>query len=164
MKNRKIQVHLFGALGERTTEVSTRGGFPTRHIKVPRETAPSLFEPDAEKVHTAQQPSTTTLSASKTDLDPATQVLEVLRQMHAGPEGWIIFDEIIFVARIQQKLQFTWDSLREALRLLYRQKQVEHQQNRFGQDCFRLVEKLQNTHLKALLAQVNAIMGVGDVP
>ena len=162
MKNRKIQVHLFGTLGERTTEVSTRGGFPTRHIKAPRETAPSLFEPDAEKVRTAQQPSPATLSTSKTDLDPATQVLEILRQMHAGPEGWIIFDEIILVARVQQKLQLTWDSLRDALRSLYRQKQVEHQQNRFGQDCFRLVGKLQNTHLKALLTEVNAIMGVGD--
>ena len=160
---KQIAITLFGAAGTRTLEITTRGGFPTRHIKAPRETAPSLFEPDAEKVCTAQQPSPATLSTSKTDLDPATQVLEVLRQMHAGPEGWIIFDEIIFVARVQQKLQLTWDSLRDALRSLYRQKQVEHQQNRFGQDCFRLVEKLQNTHLKALLAEVNAIMGKGDI-
>ena len=159
---KQIAITLFGAAGTRTLEITTRVGFPTRHIKAPRETAPSLSEPDAEKVCTAQQPSPATLSTSKTDLDPATQVLEILRQMHAGPEGWIIFDEIIFVARVQQKLQLTWDSLRDALRSLYRQKQVEHQQNRFGQDCFRLVEKLQNTHLKALLTEVNAIMGGGD--
>ena len=45
-----IKINLFGATGHRTVEVKPKGGFPTRHIKAPRGTVPSIFDPvtDAE--------------------------------------------------------------------------------------------------------------------
>ena len=42
---KQVIVNLFGARGKRQVDISTKGGFPTRHIKAPRETVPSIFSP-----------------------------------------------------------------------------------------------------------------------
>ena len=160
MKNRKIQVHLFGALGERTTEVSTRGGFPTRHIKAQRETAPSRKSRDHNHRDGVLPPTFESVSETKTDEKRATSVLDILKQMHPSVDGWLILDEIVLVATAQFGMTVNHDNLRDALRPLYRQGHVEHQKNRFGQDCFRLAT--QKPNLKVLLAEVDAIIGVGD--
>lgn len=174
MKNRKIQVHLFGALGERTTEVSTRGGFPTRHIKAQRETVPSRKSagashrddhdrttPVSDHNHRdgVLPPTFKPVSETQTDEKHATSVLDILKQMHPSVDGWLILDEIVLVATAQFGMNTNHDKLRDALRPLYREGQVEHQKNRFGQDCFRLAT--QKPNLKVLIAEVNAIMSGG---
>lgn len=66
-----IKINLFGANGERTIEVKTRGGFPTRHIKtgVPAKTPPFTVTPDLPKSPqsepTTTQPTTTQPSADE---------------------------------------------------------------------------------------------------
>ena len=42
---KQVIVNLFGARGKRQVDISTKGGFPTRHIKAPRETVPSISAP-----------------------------------------------------------------------------------------------------------------------
>ena len=122
----KIQVRLFGATGERTTEITARGGFTTRHVKAPRETVPSIFEP----------------VNPKSDAFPAPTLLEVIRWMEASEDfqGWLIIDEILFVATAQYKMKFNQPSLLNALRGLYQQGHLAHRLNRFNQHTFRLVE------------------------
>ena len=123
----KIHVRLFGTTGERTTEISTRDGFTTRHVKAPRETVPSIFEP-------ARNP--------KSDAFPVPTLLEVIRWMEASEDfqGWLIIDEILFVATAQYKMKFNQPSLLDALRELYKQGHLAHRLNRFNQHTFRLVE------------------------
>ena len=166
MKNRKIQVHLFGALGERTTAVSTRGGFPTRHIKVPAdalsgntptEPKPPLKSSDQNEA-VLQSPVNPT-----SDTFPETPTLfEVLRWMEASDNhsSWLIIDEILFVATAHYKMEFNQDTLLNALRLLYQKGGLEYRLNRFNQHTFRLIEN-QTPDLKALLAEVDAVMGEG---
>lgn len=156
--NRKIQVHLFGATGERTTEVSTRGGFPTRHIKTRCERVPA--EPVSETktkeaTHRGDLGPTTSC-----DEKPATNLLDILKQMHPSLDGWLILDEIVFVATVQFGMTVSHDTLRAALRPLYREGKVEHQKNRFGQDCFRLPSE-KPPNLKMLLVEVDAMMSEG---
>lgn len=63
---KRIEVKLFGAQGQRSVEVTTHGGFSTRHIKAPRaNTIPSIFSPvtpdmvaAARKARHAQLPTT----------------------------------------------------------------------------------------------------------
>ena len=160
MKNRKIQVHLFGALGERTTEVSTRSGFPTRHIKAQHETAPFRKVRDHNHRDGVLPPTFEPVSETQTDEKHATSVLDILKQMHPSVDGWLILDEIVLVATAQFGMTVNHDKLRDALRPLYREGHVEHQKNRFGQDCFRLA--IQKPNLKSLLAEVDAIISVGD--
>ena len=159
MKNRKIQVHLFGALGERTTEVSTRGGVPTRHIKAQCETVPSRKSRDYNHRDGVLPPTFEPASETKRDEKHATSVLDILKQMYPSVDGWLILDEIVLVATAQFGMTTNHDKLRDALRPLYRAGHVEHQKNRFGQDCFRLATQTPN--LKSLLAEVDAIMGEG---
>ena len=141
--SKKIRVRLLGAAGERITEVTTRGGFPTRHIKSQCETVPST-EP---------------VSETQTDEKRATSVLDILKQMHPSVDGWLILDEIVFVATAQFGMTVNHNNLRDALRPLYREGQIEHRKNRFGQDCFRLTP--QKTNLITLLAEVDTIMSEG---
>ena len=122
----KIQVRLFGTTGEHTTEISTRGGFTTRHVKAPRETVPSIFEP----------------VNPKSDAFPVPTLLEVIRWMEASEahSDWLIVDEILFVATTQYKMEFNQQSLLDALRLFYQQGRLAYRLNRFNQHTFRLVE------------------------
>jgi len=153
-----VRVHLFGAAGERTTEVSTRGGFPTRHIKAQCETGPStkpVSETQTQETSHHGDLDRTTSSDEK----HATSVLDILKQMHPSVDGWLILDEIVFVATAEFGMTTSHNKLRDALRPLYRDGQVEHQKNRFGQDCFRLPSE-KPPNLKALLVEVDAIMEV----
>lgn len=143
---KKQIINLFGAAGKRTIEIATRGGFPTRHVKCPREAVPSIFapaKPEPEEV-------------------PPPTLLEVLKWMHASDNhsGWLIIDEILFVATAQYKMKFNHSTLLDALRFLYQQGCLAYRLNRFNQHTFQLIES-QEVNLKALLAEVDAILKKG---
>ena len=53
--SKPVKVQLFGENGQRCVEVQTRGGFPTRHIKVPYEPVPSLFSPVTPEMIAAEK-------------------------------------------------------------------------------------------------------------
>ena len=150
---KQVKITLFGAKGKRTLNITTRGGFLTRHIKAPRETAPSTPAPANPKPAPEKR---------KPDAFPAPTLLEVLKWMEASEDfqGWLIIDEILFVATVQYKMKFNRDTLLDALRFLYQQGCLEYRLNRFDQHTFRLIEKQEN-HLKSLLAEVDTIMNEG---
>ena len=150
---KQVNITLFGAKGKRTLNITTRGGFLTRHIKAPRETAPSTPAPANPKPAVEKR---------KPDAFPAPTLLEVLKWMEASEDfqGWLIIDEILFVATVQYKMKFNRDTLLDALRFLYQQGCLEYRLNRFDQHTFRLIEKQEN-HLKSLLAEVDTIMNEG---
>ena len=150
---KQVKITLFGAKGKRTLNITTRGGFLTRHIKAPRETAPSTPAPVNPKPAPEKR---------KPDAFPAPTLLEVLKWMEASEDfqGWLIIDEILFVATVQYKMKFNHDTLLDALRFLFQKGCLEHRLNRSNQHTFRLIEKQEN-HLKSLLAKVDAIMNEG---
>ena len=150
---KQVKITLFGAKGKRTLNITTRGGFLTRHIKAPRETVPSTPAPANPKPAVEKR---------KPDAFPAPTLLEVLKWMEASEDfqGWLIIDEILFVATVQYKMKFNRDTLLDALRFLYQQGCLEYRLNRFDQHTFRLIEKQEN-HLKSLLAEVDTIMNEG---
>ena len=150
---KQVKITLFGAKGKRTLNITTRGGFLTRHIKAPREIAPPTPAPVNPKPAVEKR---------KPDAFPAPTLLEVLKWMEASEDfqGWLIIDEILFVATVQYKMKFNRDTLLDALRFLYQQGCLEYRLNRFDQHTFRLIEKQEN-HLKSLLAEVDTIMNEG---
>ena len=151
---KQILINLFGTAGKRTVEITTRGGFLTRHIKAPRETAASISTPETRPKSAPVNP--------KPDAAHPPSLLEVLRWMEASENhsGWLIIDEILFVATTQYKMKFNHNTLLDALRLLYEKGVLEYRLNRFNQHTFRLIEN-QETTLKSLLAEVDALMGEG---
>ena len=171
---RKLTITLFGATGTRTLEITPRGGFPTRHVKVPRETVPSLFEPETPKAPAADRtpepntPPTSTTEKSSGFPSPAEEfpptLLEVIRFMHASANhsGWLILDEILFVATTHYKMKFNQQTLLDALRDLYKQGCLAYRLNGFDQHTFQLIEN-QEPSLKMLLAEVDTLMGKGGV-
>ncbi len=170
---KKLTITLFGATGTRTLEITPRGGFPTRHVKAPRETVPSLFEPETPKAPAADQtsesntpPTSTTEKSSvpsPAEGSPPT-LLEVIRFMHASDNhsGWLILDEILFVATTHYKMKFNQQTLLDALRDLYTQGTLAYRVNRFDQHTFQLIET-QEPSLKMLLAEVDTLTGKGGV-
>ena len=146
MSKTKLSITLFGATGTRTLEITPRDSFPTRHVKTPRETVPSISAP----------------VNPKPDAVPPPSLFEVLRWMETSEDhsGWLIIDEILFVATVQYKMKFNHNTLLDALRLLYQKGILEYRLNRFDQHTFRLIEN-QETTLKSLLAEVDAIIGEG---
>ena len=152
---KKVTVTLLGAGGERQIEINARGGFPNRHIKAPRETVPSIFA--TAKPKPEQAPAT----EQKTEQAPPT-LLEVLRWMAASDDynGWLIIDEILFVATAHYKMKFNHTTLLDALRFLYQQGCLAYRLNRFDQHTFQLIENQEN-HLKSLLVEVDAILSKG---
>jgi len=172
---KKLTITLFGATGTRSLEITPRGGFPTRHVKAPRETgSPSLFEPETpQQVSPAadQTPkpntsptSTTEKSSVPSPAEAPPTLLEVIRFMHASDNhsGWLILDEILFVATTHYKMKFNHQTLLDALRELYTQGGLAYRLNRFDQHTFQLIEN-QEPSLKMLLAEVDACMGKGGV-
>ena len=170
---KQVKVNLFGAAGERQINITTRGGFLTRHIKASRETISSLFgnvrlhKPAATPTVEVSAPSTPAnpkpaAEKPKSDAFPAPTLLEVLKWMEASEDfqGWLIIDEILFVATAQYKMKFNHDTLLDALRFLFQKGCLEHRLNRFNQHTFRLIEKQEN-HLKSLLAEVDTILSKG---
>lgn len=152
---KQILINLFGAAGKRTLEITPRGSFPTRHIKAPCETVPAIFAPVKPK------PEQTPATEQKTEKTPPT-LFEVLRFMEASEnhEGWLIIDEILFVATTQFKMTFNHNTLLDALRTLFQKGILEYRLNRFNQHTFRLIEN-QETTLKSLLTDVDAILTKG---
>ncbi len=150
---KQVKITLFGTKGKRTLNITTRGGFLTRHIKAPRDTAPSTPAPATPKPAAEKR---------KPDTFPAPTLLEVLKWMEASEDfqGWLIIDEILFVATAQYKMKFNHDTLLDALRFLFQKGCLEHRRNRFNQHTFRLIEKQEN-HLKTLLAEVDTILSKG---
>jgi hypothetical protein len=151
---KQILINLFGAAGKRTIEVTTRGGFYTRHVKAPREAVPSTSAPVKPK------PQQTPATEQKTEDAPPT-LLEVLKWMEASEHhsGWLIIDEILFVATANYKMKFNHNALLDALRYLYTEGVLEYRLNRFNQHTFRLIEKQQaSPSLKDILAEVDVIV------
>lgn len=172
---KKLTITLFGATGTRTLEITPRGGFPTRHVKAPRETgSPSLFEPEtpqevspaANRTPKPDTPptSTTEKSSAPSPAEAPPTLLEVIRFMHASDNhsGWLILDEILFVATTHYKMKFNHQTLLDALRELYTQGGLAYRLNRFDQHTFQLIEN-QEPSLKMLLAEVDTLMGKGGV-
>lgn len=170
---KKLTITLFGATGTRTLEITPRGGFPTRHVKTPRETVPSLFEPETPKAAPVSDrtpkpttPPTSTTAKSSGSPSPAEvsapTLLEVIRFMHASDNhsGWLILDEILFVATTHYKMKFNQQTLLDALRDLYTQGCLAYRWNRFDQHTFQLIEN-QEPSLKMLFAEVDTLMGEG---
>ena len=170
---KKLTITLFGATGTRTLEITPRGGFPTRHVKAPREIgSPSLFEPEIPKAPAADRTpepntpptSTTEKSSASSPAEAPPTLLEVIRFMHASANhsGWLILDEILFVATTHYKMKFNQQTLLNALRDLYTQGCLAYKLNGFDQHTFQLIEN-QEPSLKMLLAEVDTLMGKGGV-
>lgn len=171
---KKLTITLFGATGTRTLEITPRGGFPTRHIKVPRETgSPSLFSPETPKAPAADRtpkPNTPPTSTTEKSSVPSPAegfpptLMEVIQFMHASANhsGWLILDEILFVATTHYKIKFNQQTLLDALRELYTQGCLAYRLNGFHQHTFQLIEN-QEPPLKILLAEVDTLMGKGGV-
>ena len=170
---KKLTITLFGATGTRTLEITPRGGFPTRHIKAPREIgSPSLFERETPKAPAADRTpkpdtpptSTTEKSSVPSPAETPPTLLEVIQFMHASANhsGWLIIDEILFVATTHYKMKFNHQTLLDALRELYKQGCLAYKLNGFDQHTFQLIEN-QEPSLKMLLAEVDTLMGKGGV-
>lgn len=185
-----ILINLFGSAGKRTVEITPRDGFSTRHIQAPRDTGvPSIFAPvqptapqgnrtASQEVETAETETAQSTVLSQEDNSPVRDdgtpqqpspaevsppsLLEVLQWMAASENhtGWLIVDEILFVATTQYQMKFNQRSLLDALRLLYQKGCLAYKLNRFDQHTFRLIEN-QETTLKSLLSEVDAIMDEG---
>lgn len=148
---KRIEVNLFGANGERSVEVASRGGFSTRHVKVPHEPVPSIFSPVTPDMVEAEKQAAALLNppVSK-NADPKRQVtaevaLDVLQKMthddnRTTGNGWFILDEILFVATAICGIRANSTTLIDALRDLYRKEIVAHKTNRFDQHVFKLAE------------------------
>lgn len=167
MKKQHVKVTLFGAAGKRQVNITSKGGFFTRHIKAPREAAPFLFAPEP----TEPTPATSKPAPVKPKSAPKPQksdevalptLLEVLKWMEASKtySDWFITDEILRVATDEYKMKFNHTTLLDALRLLYKEGCLEHRLNRFDQHTFRLIENQEN-NLKNLLGEVDAILTKG---
>ena len=145
---KQVKITLFGAKGKRTLNITARGGFPTRHLKASHEPA---------RVNSKSAP-----EKPKSNEGPPPTLHEVLRWMEASENhsGWLIIDEILFVATTQYKMTFNHNTLLDALRLLYQKGVLEYRLNRFNQHIFRLIEN-QETTLKPLLTEVDAILTKG---
>ena len=74
------------------------------------------------------------------DVDSPADMLVVLEKMTAsGTFGdWLIEDEIVVVATKHFNLKINVASLLDLLRPLWHEGKIEHQRNRFGQNCFHL--------------------------
>ena len=151
---KQVTITLFGASGKRTLNITTRGGFFTRHIKAPRDITPSLPAQATPKPE-PEKPKSDAVSEKPS-------LYEVLKWMEASENhsDWLIIDEILFVATTQYKMKFNHDTLLDALRLLYREGCLAYRLNDFNQHTFQLIEK-QETTLKSLLSEVDAILSKG---
>lgn len=167
MATNRVKVTLHGNPdGQRSVEVIQRGGFSTRHVKVPREDVPSIFEPTPETIpEPTPEPNT-----------PDT-VADVLMRME---RRWLYLDEIVFVARCKLRLDETHRSIAPALEVLIADGRVEMKTEN-GRDLYRLTPSRKSPDtvtvwgasadpetrgeaLKSLLMEVDAMLagGVND--
>ena len=166
-----VTITLFGAAGTRTLNVTPRPGFPTRHVKAPlgskvsEVSLPSESAPSVNPTPATPKPVPPVPTTSDAEVVDTPNLLEVLKWMDTSEisrDGWLIIDEILFVATAQYRMKFNQRSLLDALRLLYRKGCLAYRLNRFNQHTFRLIEG-QETRLKDLLAEVDMVMGEGGV-
>ena len=85
-------------------------------------------------------------------------VLDAMRSMN---HEFLILDEILFVATARFNLKLNHESLTAVFDELEAEGEVLRETNAFGQNCYKLKPK---TDLKALLAEVDAIMGASVSP
>ena len=102
-----ITVALYGKKGSRTIEVRSPRGFPTRHIRAPREINPPV------------QPSKPEPPAP---VCPVLAALHKLTKYYSDGDGYFIFDEIFVTVR--QECKLSRDDLLETLRSYYRDGQI----------------------------------------
>lgn len=69
---KRVKVNLFGKNGQRSLEIQPRGGFPTRHIKVPVEPVPSIFSPVTPEMVAADQKAKRRTPQNTVDREPST--------------------------------------------------------------------------------------------
>ena len=179
-------INLFGTAGKRTVEITPHGGFTSRHVKVPLREVPVPSLPSKNHMETQFPP----VDRTSKEVPETPTLLEVIRWMEASENhtGWLIIDEILFVATTQYDMKFNQQSLLDALRLLYQEGCLAYKLNRFDQHMFRLIEnhrtgeslatsgktvticepqalqmlvRPQEPTLKSLLAEVDAIMDEG---
>lgn len=152
---KRIEVNLFGKNRQRSLEIQPRGGFPTRHVKVPHEPVPSIFSPvtpemvEVERKAQREKPPIFPDPNPRPQPDPVVDpeaVLDVLQKMtqDANPKtvdhDWFIIDEILFVATAKCGIRANHSTLLNTLRDLYRKEVVDHKTNRFNQHVFKLAE------------------------
>ena len=133
---KQVTVNLFGARGQRSVEITTRGGFPARHVRIgtPTETPPLSITPDlpAEEQQTKKF----------LTLDILADILAKMEDYNRDngyKDTFLGFSEIVKVTCINLKYDLCSLQLLEMLRELYKQGQIEHRVNRFKQDTFRLI-------------------------
>ena len=75
-----------------------------------------------------------------TEVDSPATILVVLQKMAESPTfaDWLIEDEIVRVATKHFNFKINVTSLLNLLRPLWHEGKIEHQRNRFGQNCFHL--------------------------
>ena len=73
------------------------------------------------------------------DCHQETEPEAIKKVMQSMQEGYLIIDEILFVATAKFGITANHSTLREALRHLWNNGQVKYRKNRFGQDCFALI-------------------------
>ena len=158
---KRIEVNLFGKSGQRSLEIQPRGGFPTRHVKVPHEPVPSIFSPvtpemvEADRKAKHEKPPIFPDSNPQPQSDPVVDpeaVIDVLLKVpvEAAADGWFIIDEILYIATTKFGIRANHTTLLAAFRTLYQQKRVHHKRNRFKQHTFKLA------NVKLELAKVDA--------
>ena len=146
-----ITINLFGKNGQRSLEIQPRGGFSTRHVKVPLEPVPSIFSPVTPEMVEAEKEAAALLkppAPEKADLKcslTSEAVLDVLRKMTHDDDrtiekGWFILDEILFVATTKCGIRANHSTLLDTLRDLYRKEIVDHKTNRFNQHVFKIAD------------------------
>ena len=113
-------ITLHGKNGSRTIAIKSPRGFPTRHVRVPREINPPV-------------PPT---SETPAPVCPVLAALHKLTQYYVGGDGYFIFDEIFLTVR--QQCSLSRDALLETLRSYYRDGKIAFRQGYGSQLQFAL--------------------------
>ena len=127
-----IEITLYGKNGSRTIEVRSPRGFPTRHMRVPREINPPVQPPAPAPVC------------------PVLAALHKLTQYYVGGDGYFIFDEIFLTVR--QECTLSRDALLETLRSYYRDGKIAFRQGYGSQLQFALRKSRDPDHRDGVLS------------
>ena len=147
-KKKQITVNLFGARGNRSVDITSRGGLFTRHVKIPRKTMmPSIFENTEPKTDTPA---------------PLTQGEAIIDVFRNTEPGWHFDDEILFIATAKTRLKMDHRTLAVVLEGLVADGRIEVK-DQGTRKVYRLTPDpvVQRNALKSLLAEVDAILEGG---
>ena len=114
-----IEITLHGKNGSRTIEIKSPRGFPTRHVRVPREINPPVQPP----------------ALAPAPVCPVLAALHKLQSYYNG-DGYFIFDEIFVTVR--QECSLSRDALLETLRSYYHDGEIAFRQGYGSQLQFAL--------------------------